>query len=140
MINKIRLQQLFKYYQQAFLNYQLSEVSSCYHLPCTLNTPDKVVLLLNQDDCKQEFNAIFTQLKAANTGDIIAQKASFQLVSEQVCLVCIEWDFIDDQGSVFADFVALYHVLDIDGALKIINVVSHELNNSLSLEHKLTLT
>jgi len=138
-MNEIRLQQLFKHYQNAFINYNVNEVSSCYHLPCTLNTPDKIVLLLTPDDCLQEFNAIFTQLKAASTGDIIAQKASYQQVSDQLSLVCIDWDFIDSQGAVFADFAAIYHVLDIDGTLKIVNVVSHELGNSLLLKHKLAL-
>ena len=138
-MNEIRLQQLFKHYQKAFINYDINEVSSCYHLPCTLNTPDKIVLLTNQADCLEEFGTIFTQLKDAKTSNIIAKKASFEQISKQLYLVCIDWDFIDGQGAVFADFAAIYHVLDSDGILKVVNVVSHELSNSLSLAHKLTL-
>jgi hypothetical protein len=132
-MSQIKLQNLFKYYQEAFINYDLDGVSSCYHLPCTLNTPDKIVLLSNALDCEQEFSAIFTQLQQANTSNVVAKKASFSQVSKQLYLVCIDWDFIDEQGNVFADFAAIYHVLETNEALKIVNVVSHELDSSLTL-------
>jgi len=135
---KIKLEQLFKHYQNAFLQCDLDGVSSCYHLPCTLNTPDKLVLLSSPTDCQQEFSAIFTQLKEANTRDVLAKKASFEQMSEQLYLVCIDWDFIDGQGQVFADFTAIYHVLDTGEALKIVNVVSHELESSLTLTTSLS--
>lgn len=137
-MSQIKLQQLFKQYKNAFLQYDLDGVSSCYHLPCTLNTPDKIVLLSSQADCQQEFGAIFTQLKEASTSDIIAQQATFQQVSEQLYLVCIDWHFIDGQGQVFADFAAIYHVLNTGGTLKIVNVVSHELESSLTLTESLS--
>ncbi|AAZ24083.1 MULTISPECIES: hypothetical protein [Colwellia] len=133
----IKLQDLFKRYQSAFIDYDIDEVSRCYHLPCTLNTPDKIILLSSPSDCLQEFGTIFTQLREAKTSDIIAKKASFEQVSEQLYLVCIDWDFIDGQGQVFADFTAIYHVLDSEGALKIVNVISHELDSSLSLTEPL---
>lgn len=138
-MNKERLQKLFKQYQNAFINYDIDKVSSCYHLPCTLNTPDKIVLLSSLLDCQQEFGAIFTQLKDAGISDIIAQRASFQQMSEQLYLVCIDWDFVDEQKQTFADFAAIYHVLDCNGTLQIVNVVSHELSSSLALEHALVL-
>lgn len=129
----IKLQQLLKRYQNAFRKYDLDAVSRCYHLPCTLNTPDKVVLLKNKVDCEQEFIGIFEQLKAANMVDIIAKKSTAMQVSQQVYLVCIDWDFVDVNDDVFADFSAIYHVLDTDGELTIININSHELENSLAL-------
>ncbi|KGJ90842.1 hypothetical protein [Colwellia psychrerythraea] len=131
------LQALFKRYQHAFIHYDLNEVSRCYHLPCTLNTPDKIVLLTNSSDCLQEFGTILTQLKEANTSDIIAKKSSFEQISKQLYLVCIDWDFIDGQGQVFADFTAIYHVINDEGTLKIINVISHELDSSLTLAEPL---
>jgi hypothetical protein len=137
-MSQIKIQQLFKAYQHSFINYDMDGVSSCYHLPCTLNTPDKIVLLTSRADCQREFGEIFTQLKEANTSDVIAKKASFVQMSEQLYLVCIDWYFIDDQGEVFADFAAIYHVLDTDGVLKIINVVSHELESSLTLTESLS--
>jgi hypothetical protein len=132
-MSKIKLQQLFKKYQHSFTHYDLDGVSSCYHLPCTLNTPDKIVLLSSMADCQTEFSAIFTQLKDANMSNVIAKKASFEQMSEQLYLVCIDWDFIDGQGQIFADFAAIYHVLSTGDALKIVNVVSHELESSLIL-------
>ncbi len=137
-MSKIKLQQLFKQYQNSFINYELDGVSSCYHLPCTLNTPDKIVLLSSQADCEVEFDTIFTQLKEVNTSNVIAKKASYEQMSEQLYLVCIDWDFIDGQGQVFADFAAIYHVLDTGDTLKIVNVVSHNLDSSLTLSESLS--
>ncbi len=134
----IKLQNLFKHYQKAFLVYDIEKVVSCYHLPCTLNTPDKIVLLSSQTDCHKEFSEIFTQLKDVATSDILAKKASFMQVSKQLYLVCIDWHFIDGQGQVFADFAAFYQVLNINGALKIVNVTSHELESSLTLAEPLS--
>lgn len=133
----IKLQELFKRYQNAFIHYDINEVSNCYHLPCTLNTPDKIVFLSSQSDCYEEFGTIFTQLKEAKTSNVIAKKASFEQVSKQLYLVCIDWDFIDGQGQVFAEFTAIYHVLDNDDTLRIINVISHELDSSLTLTESL---
>lgn len=135
---KIRLQQLFQQYQQAFMGYDLVEVANCYHLPCTLNTPDKVVLLTTPQECQQEFSEIFAQLQQMETSDIIAKKAVYSKVSEQVYLVCIDWDFIDGQGQVFADFAAIYHVLDTKDSMRIINVISHDLDSSLTLPESLS--
>ena len=132
-----KLQNLFKQYQTAFLTYDIEAVISCYHLPCTLNTPDKIVLLLNESDCHDEFSEIFTQLKSVATSNVVAKKSSFMKMSEKLYLVCINWDFLDGQGQVFADFAAIYHVIDIDGTFKIMNVISHELENSLTLTEPL---
>jgi hypothetical protein len=128
-----KLQNLFTQYQKSFLAYDIEGVMDCYHLPCTLNTPDKIVLLSNESDCHNEFSEIFEQLKQAVTSDVFAKKASYVEVSKKLYLVCIDWSFIDGQGQVFADFSAVYHVVDIDDTLKIINVISHELQSSLTL-------
>ncbi len=126
---------LFKNYLAAFKRYDLDEVAKCYHLPCTLHTPDKVVLLKDSNTCKQEFDDIFTQLQQAKTSDIIARKASYSLVTQRLFLVSVDWEFIDEQGEIFADFCAVYHLVLVNGGLKIINVVSHELSNSLTLDN-----
>jgi hypothetical protein len=134
-MNTEKLEHLFTNYLHYFKEYNLEGVANCYHLPCTLNTPDKVNFLMNEQECQQEFNSIFTQLKEANTSNIVANKSSYQQISEQVFLVNIDWDFFDGNKEVFADFTALYHVLLVDGEFKIFNVISHELSNSLSLKH-----
>ncbi|MCW8866518.1 MAG: hypothetical protein OQK09_00545 [Colwellia sp.] len=139
----LKIERLFSRYLAAFEAYDLESVCACYHLPCTLNTPDKIILLTDTEQCRQEFSDIFAQLKQANTRKIMAQKASFMQISENLLLACVNWDFIDDNNQVFADFCAFYHISMIsnDSAeetnqeLKIMNVVSHELSNAISLPH-----
>ena len=146
-----KLQQLFRQYQYAFMHYDMDELQQCYHLPCTLNTPDKILLIKSENDFLQEFDAIFTQLKSAQTSNIVAKQCSFEQISQQLYLVCIAWDFIDGHGEVFADFAAIYHVLDCKhnineiessairkNTVKIINVVSHELDSALTLSEQLS--
>lgn len=134
---------LFNQYLAAFHGYDLAGVSTCYHLPCTLNTPDKIVLLTSQGEFNREFSEIFAQLKQANTSTIVANKASFTQLNEQLLLACIDWSFVDENQQVFADFSAFYHITVTETVsndatkqeLKIINVVSHELTNAISLTH-----
>ena len=130
-----KIQQLFSDYLHHFLEYDLAGLANCYHLPCTLSTPDKLSFVMNQQDLFEEFTGIFEQLKSAQTSHIVANKASYQQMSDTVFLVSIDWDFFDGNQQVFADFTALYHVVDVEGELKIFNVISHELGNSLSLVH-----
>ena len=137
-----QLETLFNNYIKAFSSYDLDAVIACHHFPCTLHTPDKIVLINTIDDCKQEFNDIFTQLKQANTTKIIARMASYLPIKDGLLLVCIDWDFIDNQGQVFTDFCAYYHISTLNNdeqKLSIVNVVSHELSNSLSLENALSI-
>jgi len=128
---------------KAFVGYDLNSVCACYQLPCTLNTPDKIVLLTDVEQCKKEFNEIFTQLQQANTSKIVAQKASFMQINAHLLLACIDWEFLDGTNQTFADFSAFYHISIVTSdssevakqELKIMNVVSHELANSISLTH-----
>ncbi|MEY8214400.1 MAG: ketosteroid isomerase family protein [Colwellia sp.] len=138
-MHKEKIEALFNHYLTAFKSYDLNTVAACYHLPCTLHTPDNLVFVNNKIDCQQEFSKIFVQLKQATTSDIIANKATYQQVSDHLWLVSIDWAFINDEKQVFADFCAIYHLIDVDGHLKIVNVVSHELSNSLTLKHTLKL-
>lgn len=131
-----QLGQLFERYQNAFIAYDIDTLSDCYHLPCTLNTPEQITLLTNKVDCQQEFETIFSQLKEGNINKVIAKQASYKQVSEQLYLVCIEWDFIDAEEDLFADFAAIYHILVSDSGLSIINVTSHDLECALSLPEK----
>ena len=128
-----KLKHLFTQYQKSFLAYDIEGVMDCYHLPCTLNTPDKIVLLANESGFHHEFREIFAQLKSVATSNVFPKKASYEQISEQLYLVCIDWDFVDGESEIFADFAAIYHVLDIAGTFKIINVISHTLESSLTL-------
>lgn len=130
-----KLAYLFERYQKAFIRYDIEELRACYHLPCTLNTPEQITLLSTETDCQQEFEAIFSQLQAGNISKVIAKNASFEQVSPQLYLVCIDWDFIDENDETFADFSAIYHLLSNDSQLKIVNVTSHDLECSLTLSN-----
>ena len=135
-MNTQQIETLFDHYLAAFNAYDLDAVVACYHLPCTLHTPDKIVLVKSIDDCRQELNDIFTQLKQANTVKIMAGNASYMSINDDLLLACIDWTFIDEQGQIFADFCAYYHLSILNNTekkLAIVNVVSHELTNSLSL-------
>jgi len=138
-----QIETLFNQYLAAFSAYDLEAVVACYHLPCTLHTPDKIVLVNSIDDCRQEFNNIFTQLKQANTAKIMARQASYMSINDDLLLVCVDWTFIDDQGQVFADFCAYYHLSLLNSTkqrLAIVNVVSHELSNSQLLANVFTIS
>mgnify|MGYP005985317867 CR=1 FL=1 len=138
-----QIENLFNHYLAAFSAYDLEGVVACYHIPCTLHTPDKIALVNSIEDCRQEFSDIFTQLKQANTAKIVARSASYMSINDDLLLACVDWDFIDDQGEVFADFCAYYHISALNSTeqeLAIINVVSHELVNSLSLANTFSIS
>ena len=94
------------------------------------------MVLTTVEECEHELSRIFTQLKEANTCKVTVRKASYLPVTADLSLVCVDWNFVDTQGEAFADFCAYYHIMGSKGTkpeFKIINVVSHELSNSLSL-------
>jgi hypothetical protein len=125
----------FKNYLTSFKHYDLINITACYHLPCTLHTPDQIMLLKSMEACQQELSNIFNQLKQEEISNIIAKKASYSVITDDVFLVNIDWEFLDGQGEVFTDFCAIYHLILIDNELKIINIVSHDLSNSQSLDY-----
>ena len=135
---KKQLENLFKNFQEGFKNYNLEQVSTCYHVPCTLNMPDRLVFVKNEQDLADEISSIFTQLNQGKVTNIIAVNASYQTLSEKLILTAIDWHFIDENEQLFADFCGIYHIQIIGDELKIINVASHELANSLCLENKLS--
>jgi len=138
-----QIENLFNQYLTAFSAYDLDAVVACYHIPCTLHTPDKIVLVNSIDECRQELNDIFIQLKQANTAKIVARSASYMSINDDLLLACVDWEFIDKQGQVFADFCAYYHIIIVNSAkqeLAIVNVVSHELVNSLSLANTFSIS
>ena len=101
---------LFDEYIDAFTRYDIKAAESCYLIPCTLTTPDKIVVINNRDDFSLEFKNIFSQLKSANTKGIKATQASFQELTTNMVLVCIDWAFSDVDNEVFADFSAFYYL------------------------------
>jgi hypothetical protein len=131
--------ELFKDYISAFEQYNFSAARACYHLPCTLHTPDKIAYLSGRESFDKEFEEIFIVLKHANTKKIIPTAASYNNSANSSVDICVDWAFIDDKDEVFADFTAFFHVIKIAEQFKIVSVVSHDLTNSVELEFPLTL-
>lgn len=130
----------FKNYLAAFECYDLNKMTRCYHFPCTLHTPDRIVLLSDIKTCEQEIKTIFNQLQQEKSTNIQVKKASYSAITDNLLLANIEWEFIDDKNAIFANFCAIYHLILINNELKIISVVSHDLSNSQSLDYPIILT
>lgn len=132
---KLAIEKLFQRYLEAFHQQNMADTRKCYQLPCTLHTPDKVVLIENDKVFEQEFLDIFTVLSHAKITRFVALKASFSVLSDNLMLVCIDWQFIDSDDTVFTDFSAFYHLALNDGQWQIFNVVSQELSQSIILDN-----
>lgn len=132
---KLAIEKLFQRYLEAFHQQNMADTRKCYQLPCTLHTPDKVVLIENDKVFEQEFLDIFTVLSHAKITRFVALKASFSVLSDNLMLACIDWQFIDSDDTVFTDFSAFYHLALNDGQWQIFNVVSQELSQSIILDN-----
>lgn len=141
MIEKSLLVKAFiQHYIDALAVYDVVLIRDYYHLPCTLSTPDNVVLLLDDVLFEQEFNKIFNQLKEAKIASFKVLNTSYQLVSEHLLLLNIDWQFIQSDGNLFTEFSAIYHIVIIEKKLKIVSVISQDINQGLSLTEVLHFT
>lgn len=132
-----KLEKLFQQYQIAFMQFDAKAVSHCYQLPCSLSTPDQMLIIENSTEFEQEFETIFQQLQQANTTEVKATQASCLALSETLVLTCIDWAFVDNTGNIFADFSAFYHLVYQEDSYKIISVSSQDLSQSKMLEQTL---
>ncbi|WP_286261649.1 hypothetical protein [Thalassotalea atypica] len=132
-----QLKQLYQLYIQAFAKQDIQAVKQCYLMPCTLNTPDRVVLLNNDEVFDKEFNDIFSLLNSENISGFKTSNASFDIISEHVVVVAIDWQFINDANNLFTEFTAIYHLTKTIDGFKIINVVSQDISQSINLSHPL---
>jgi|TARA_B110000438_G_C15782260_1_gene636832 hypothetical protein len=132
-MQKTVIEKLFQRYIAAFHQQNMVETQQCYQLPCTLHTPDKVVLIDNEEAFKREFIDIFTVLSHAEIKHFVPLKSSFSVLKDDLVLACIDWQFIDSKDEVFTDFSAFYHLLLKEGQWRIFNVVSQELSQSIDL-------
>lgn len=120
------LQSLFKHYVAAFEQFNVAQAMSCYRSPCSLSTPDNLKVLNDEVQLKAEFEDIFSQLKGLGFKKVIAEKASYSKVTDELTLVNVLWQFFDENNQMFTDFTALYHVAGQEDDLSIVNVISHE--------------
>lgn len=139
---KIKEQQLklhFLNYIQAFAQQSIEQVSQCYQLPCVLSTPEKVVVLANEQSLSKEFNGIFSMLKENAIAAFKANNASYENIDENLVLVKIDWQFFDNANNLFTEFSAIYHLSYQENQFKIVNVISHDMCDLSSLANPLTL-
>ena len=134
-----KLQNLFHAYIQAFAEKNLAKVRTCYHLPCTLTTPDKTVLVNEESEFISEFKDIFELLSQEKITGFKASNASFQALGDDLYLANIHWQFLQGQERVFTEFTAHYYVRENNTKVAIFNVNSVDSNQSLSLANPLTL-
>jgi NADH:ubiquinone oxidoreductase subunit C len=139
---------LFSRYYQYFNHHNASELEKCYHVPCCLSTPDKLLYIENSMDLQQEFSSIFKQLKQAQITTFKSTGASYSQLSADQWLACINWQFIDKNDQVFSHFSAFYTLINVRSEqhvdstlrLKISHVISHELENSLTLAYAFSIS
>jgi len=80
---KIAIEQFFQHYIKAFHQQNMADTQACYQLPCTLHTPDSVVLIDSDKVFKREFLDIFTILSHAEIKRFVALKASFSVLKRK---------------------------------------------------------
>lgn len=135
-----QLQNLFAQYHQAFKAQNIGKTIACYHFPCTLITPDRLVLLSNIKQAEQEFTQIFAGINRVNITSFKALEASYESINENIIAVNVHWQFFDKNNEIIADFYALYHILKNEQQFKIFQVISHEVESSINLSFPLNLT
>lgn len=133
------LQSFIQGYLKCFKHYDIKALQNFYHLPCTLSTPDKLVQVTTNEKFEQEFLQIFTQLKQANTAQFRFSNISYTKVSNTFITLGGHWIFINDQQETFAEFFACYHLLKENDNIKIVNVISHEVENTVTFAEELVL-
>jgi len=127
------VQALFHDFQEGINHLDLIKVVDCYHLPCTLNTPDKMSLINTKTELESEVKSLFTQLTDECFAQFELSNTSYMKLTDDVIFASIDWAFIDDNHQVFSEFSAFYHLAIKDKKLKIINATSHQINNGQRL-------
>ena len=136
-VTQQQLIELFQMLAQSLADSELSKARRCYHLPCTLSTPDNVMLLTTETEFSEVYQAIFEQLKDQQLSGFKMLNSTYQKLTETVFLVNIDWQFFSDDEQLITEFAAIYHVSVIDKQVKIINAVSQDISQSLALSQSL---
>jgi hypothetical protein len=127
------VQALFHNFKEGINHLDLAKVVDCYHLPCTLNTPDKMSLVSTKDELEFEVKSIFAQLTHECFFRFELRNTSYMELTDNIIFASIDWRFFDDSHQVFSEFSAFYHLVIKDKKLKIINATSHQINNGQRL-------
>ena len=94
------------------------------------------MLLANEQVFANEFGNIFEMISAQQITGFKTSNASFDMMTEGLILVSIDWRFYTQANNLFTEFTAIYHLTIIDGNYKIINVMSQDTSQALSLTHR----
>ncbi len=129
----------FKQYINAFFQYNSASVQSYYQLPCTLNTPEQLVIL-TQQNINEELIQVFNELKAAKLSGMKIFNSSYDTITESLAVVNISWQLFTENDQLFTEFCALYHVIKLSGEWKIVNINSQALEQSIALTQTLDLS
>lgn len=127
------IQQSLNRFQKGFHHFDLAMVVDCYHLPCTLNTPEKMSIINTKAELENEINGIFEQLRHECFARFELSNTSYMQLTEDLSFATINWTFIDKTNQVFSEFSAFYHLSVKDKKLKIINATSHQICNEKNL-------
>lgn len=138
MIEK-HLSLFFKHYIKAFASLSISDARDCYQLPCTLSTPEKIILLANEQTFEREFEQIFTMLKAESISGFKASNASFEKINDETFIVAIDWQFLTGANNLFTEFKAIYHLTFQQQQFRIFNVISQDIAQNFTLTQPFTL-
>ncbi|MGJ8693986.1 MAG: hypothetical protein ACSHW0_16070 [Thalassotalea sp.] len=139
MITSEQLSVFFQHYVSAFTQQKIDTLGDFYHLPCTLSSPDNLVLINNHQQLVDTLTAACTQLNQADISGLKLLNACYQPINTDLYLVNIGWQFLTEDKAVYTEFCAIYYLAVIDQKLKIININSQELSHSLDLPNTLTL-
>jgi len=124
---------LFNNFKEGINHLDLVKVVDCYHLPCTLNTPDKMSLISTKTELETEINSLFTQLTHECFFRFELSNTSYMKLTDELIFASIDWVFFDDNHQIFSEFSAFYHLTIKGKKLKIFNASSHQINNGQKL-------
>ena len=139
MITSHNLSVFFQHYVSAFTAQHTETLVNCYQIPCTLSSPDNVVLISTEKQLIETLVDANSQINQANIAGVKLLDSSYQSLSDDLFLVNIGWQLLTQDNQVYTEFCAIYYVAVINNKLKIININSQELSQSLNLANTLTL-
>ena len=134
-----QIHSLFTLFKTAIQTTNVEQLQACYHIPCTLNTPDSFTLINNDVELIAALNAIVEQLQQEQFSQVAVENMSYSKLGNNLYLVSMDWTFTDIANQVFSEFSAFYHLILVDKQLKIINATSHQITNSQQLAKPIAL-
>ena len=128
-----KIEQFFHDFIDGFKTNNIKQLQGCYHFPCTLNTPDHIDIIVNEEQLTAYLDAIFAQLENEQFSQLQISNAHYTVMNNELILASIDWAFIDAAGEVFSQFSAFYHLACKNTQFSIMNAVSHDIKNSQKL-------